>query len=85
MRGAVLIGLAGLTLTGLSLTACATEPEANPGSYTLGRGLVNYDEMNRAKKQCEAAGGVVRPFDDGGDPNQMSNYQCVISKKEKAQ
>lgn len=67
------------------LAACATQGEANPGTYTLGRGIVNYDEMRRAKAQCEQSGGTVRPIDAGGDPNQMSNYQCVIGAKEKAQ
>ncbi len=67
------------------VAACATEPQANPGSYTLGRGLVTYDDMKRAKDKCVAAGGVVRPYTDGGDPNQLANYQCVIGPKEKAQ
>lgn len=67
------------------LAACATEPEANPGSYTLGRGLVTYDDMKRAKDKCVASGGTVRPYTDGGDPNQLANYQCVIGPKEKAQ
>ena len=67
------------------LGACATQPDANPGSYTLGRGIVNYDELKRAKDKCTEAGGMVRPYTDGGDPNQLSNYQCVIGAKEKAQ
>ena len=65
--------------------ACASQPAANPGSYTLGRGLVTYDELKRAKDKCVAAGGVVRPYGDGGDAFQLSNYQCVIDAKEKAQ
>jgi hypothetical protein len=76
--------LTALALLGLS--ACATvQPDANPGSYTLSRGLVNYDEMRRAKAQCVSVGGEIKPIDDGGDPNQMSNYQCVVPPKGKAQ
>ncbi len=74
-----------LLLPLLLLGACATQPEANPGSYTLGRGLVTYDELKRAKDSCVATGGVVRPYTDGGDIYQLSNYQCVIAPKEKAQ
>ncbi|MDO9335520.1 MAG: hypothetical protein EON95_10695 [Caulobacteraceae bacterium] len=78
MRAAVLLPL-------VLLGACASQPEANPGSYTLGRGLVTYDELKRAKDQCEAAGGVVKPYTAGGNPNQLSNYQCVVGSREKAQ
>ena len=78
MRAALLLPL-------VLLGACATQPDANPGSYTLGRGLVTYDELKRAKDKCVAAGGTVRPFGDGGDTYQLSNYQCVIGAKEKAQ
>ncbi|WGM38743.1 hypothetical protein [Caulobacter sp. NIBR1757] len=78
MRAALLLPL-------VLLGACATQPDANPGSYTLGRGLVTYDELKRAKDKCVAAGGVVRPYTDGGDQYQLSNYQCVIAPKEKAQ
>ena len=73
--------LVGLWLLG----ACASQADANPGSYTLGRGLVTYDELKRAKDSCVAAGGTVRPYSDGGDQYQLSNYQCVIAPKEKAQ
>jgi hypothetical protein len=82
MRLVALASISALTLAGC---ATATITEANPGTYTLGRGLVTYDAMNRAKQDCQAAGGLVRPIDDGGDPNQMSNYACVISSKEKSQ
>ena len=78
MRAAVLLAL-------VLLGACATQPDANPGSYTLGRGLVTYDELKRAKDKCVEAGGTVRPYGDGGDQYQLSNYQCVIGAKEKAQ
>ncbi len=68
------------------LTACASQSgPANPGTYTLGRGLVNYDVMRRAKEQCAADGGTVRPKDEGGDTAQMSNYQCVIPAGGKSQ
>eukprot|EP01030_Chromulinospumella_sphaerica_P011985 gene11985-11779_t len=56
------------------MAACATQPEANPGSYTLGRGLVTYDALKIAKDKCVAAGGTVRPYTDGGDQYQLSNY-----------
>jgi hypothetical protein len=78
MRAAVLLPL-------VLLGACATQPDANPGSYSLGRGLVTYDELKRAKDKCVEAGGVVRPYSSGGDQYQLSNYQCVIAPKEKAQ
>ncbi len=69
-----------------ALTACANGSEpANPGTYTLGRGLVNYDVMRRAKDQCTADGGAVRPKSEGGDTAQMSNYQCVIPAGGKSQ
>ncbi len=83
MRAAVL--LPPLFLGTWLLGACASQPDANPGSYTLGRGLVTYDELKRAKDKCVAAGGTVRPYSDGGDQYQLSNYQCVIGAKEKAQ
>jgi hypothetical protein len=67
------------------LGACATTPEANPGSYTLGRGQVTYDEMRRATADCQAVGGTVRPIDVGGDNTQMSNYLCAIPPKGKSQ
>ena len=50
-------------------------------SYSLGRGLVTYDEMRRAKAQCTEAGGTVRPKDVGGDMAQLSNYVCDIQPR----
>ncbi|MDO9222735.1 MAG: hypothetical protein Q7U20_03385 [Caulobacter sp.] len=61
----------------LLLSACATA-QAKMESYSLGRGLVTYDEMRRAKAECESAGGTVRPKDVGGDMAQLSNYICEI-------
>ena len=78
MRAAVLLPL-------VLLGACATQSDANPGSYTLGRGLVTYDELKRSKDKCVEAGGVVRPSSSGGDQDQLSNSQCVIAPTEKAQ
>lgn len=64
----------------LALAACASDGGGFE-SYTLGRGLVTYDAMVRAKADCAAAGGEVRPKDKGGDPAQLSNYTCVIPPK----
>ena len=62
------------------LAACAGV-QARMESYSLGRGLVTYDEMRRAQQQCADAGGVVRPKDAGGDLAQLSNYICDIQPK----
>jgi hypothetical protein len=67
----------------LMLAACAGI-EAKVQSYPLGRGLVTYDELRRAKEQCTAAGGVVRPVDAGGDMSQLSNYLCEIQPRKAA-
>ncbi|ATQ44987.1 hypothetical protein [Caulobacter mirabilis] len=64
----------------LVLAACATT-ESGVDSYGLGRGLVTYDAMVRAKADCAAVGGEVRPRAAGGDPAQLSNYVCYIPKK----
>ena len=71
---------AGLLLA-LGLAACATT-ESGVETYPLGRGLVTYDAMVRAKADCASAGGEVRPKGvQGEDPAQMSNYVCFIPKK----
>lgn len=68
-------------LLALGLAACATT-ESGVSTYTLGRGLVNYDAMVRAKGECATAGGEVRPKGvQGEDPAQMSNYICFIPNK----
>jgi len=67
----------------LALGACASV-ESKILSYPLGRGLVTYDELRRAKAQCEAAGGFVRPVDAGGDMSLLSNYLCEIQPKKAA-
>jgi hypothetical protein len=65
----------------IGLAACATDGGSDQ-SYSLGRGLVNYDAMVRAKADCAALGGEVRPKGaKGEDPAQMSNYVCFIPKK----
>jgi len=74
MRTAIAVSL--LLLTG----ACASL-DARMGSYSLGRGLLTYDDMRRAKEACAEAGGVVRPKDVGGDMAQLSNYVCEIQPK----
>ncbi|MFY8139505.1 MAG: hypothetical protein ACOVMO_02220 [Caulobacter sp.] len=68
-------------LLALGLVACATT-ESGVSTYTLGRGLVNYDAMVRAKADCASAGGEVRPKGvQGEDPAQLSNYVCSIPNK----
>ena len=65
----------------LLLAACATT-ESGVDTYSLGRGLVNYDAMVRAKSECAAVGGEVRAKGvKGEDPAQMSNYVCFIPKR----
>ena len=75
--------LAILALVGLAFASagCATSG-ATPAktSYSLGRGVVNYDELRRASAQCTADGGKIEFKQDGGDPAQLSNYTCLISK-----
>lgn len=71
-----------MALTGLgllTLSACA-ESGASAQSYSLGRGVVNYDELRRAGDRCKADGGTLQAKQDGGDPAQLSNYTCVIPK-----
>jgi hypothetical protein len=68
-------------LLALGLCACATAG-SGASSYTLGRGLLTYDAMVRAKGECASAGGEVRPKGvQGEDPAQMSNYVCSIPNK----
>jgi hypothetical protein len=68
-------------LLAMGLVACATT-ESGVSTYTLGRGLVNYDAMVRAKADCASAGGEVRPKGvQGEDPAQLSNYVCSIPNK----
>jgi hypothetical protein len=63
----------------LALCACAAASEA-PSSYSLGRGVVSYDELRRVGDKCEADGGKIVANANGGDPAQLSNYTCVIPK-----
>ncbi|MDP1631901.1 MAG: hypothetical protein Q8L66_10825 [Caulobacter sp.] len=70
-----------LILPALLLLAGCAGAEARMESYSIGRGLVSYDEMRRAKDTCAAAGGVVRPKAVDGDPAQLSNYICEIQSK----
>ncbi|HRD47516.1 MAG TPA: hypothetical protein PLF78_13655 [Caulobacter sp.] len=75
-----MIRAAGILLA-LGLAACATT-DSGIETYSLGRGLVNYDAMVRAKAECAQVGGEVRPKGvKGEDPAQMSNYVCFIPKK----
>jgi len=60
----------------LLLGACSTQAD---DSYSLGRGIVSYDELRRASETCKARGGVIEPKSQG-DPAQLSNYTCVIAK-----
>ncbi len=79
MRGA---GILALGLSGLALTACAVGP-APERSYSLGDGVVSYDDLRREGDKCKAAGGTIRAKQDGGDPAQLSNYTCVIPRETK--
>ena len=75
---AALLALAGL---GLATAGCATDDVASARtSYSLGRGVVNYDELRRANDKCAADGGKIEAKQDGGDPAQLGNYTCVIPK-----
>ena len=71
-----------LAIVGLGsiLTACASDAAPAKTSYSLGRGVVSYDELRRASDQCVVDGGKIEAKQDGGDPAQLSNYTCVISK-----
>ncbi len=75
---AALLALAGL---GLAMAGCATD-DVTPAktSYSLGRGIVSYDELRRANDKCAADGGKIEAKQDGGDPAQLGNYTCVIPK-----
>lgn len=75
-------GILALGLTGLALTACAavTAPDR---SYSLGDGVVSYDDLRREGDKCKASGGTIRAKADGGDPAQLSNYTCVIPREAK--
>ena len=66
-----------LGLAGLAITACTTGP-APVRSYSLGEGVVAYDDLKRAGEKCQSEGGTIRAKQDGGDPAQLSNYSCVI-------
>lgn len=74
----VAVGIA-LGLSGLALTACQamTAPDR---SYSLGDGVVSYDDLRRAGDKCKADGGVIQFKQDGGDPAQLSNYTCVVPR-----
>jgi hypothetical protein len=74
------IALAGLGL--VTLAACASGG-ASSQSYSLGRGVVNYDELRRVGDKCKADGGTLQAKQDGGDPFQLSNYTCVVLRKGK--
>jgi len=75
---AALLALAGL---GLATAGCATDDVAPAKtSYSLGRGIVSYDELRRASETCAADGGKIEAKQNGGDPAQLGNYTCVIPK-----
>lgn len=75
------LALAVLGLTSLALTACAVA--AQDRSYSLGDGVVSYDDLRREGDKCKASGGTIRAKQDGGDPAQLSNYTCVIPRSGK--
>jgi len=66
-------------LMGLTLAACQAV-SAPDRSYSLGEGIVSYDDLRRAGEKCKAEGGVIQSKQDGGDPAQLSNYTCVIPR-----
>jgi hypothetical protein len=73
-----ILALVGL---GFATAGCATDDVAPAkSSYSLGRGTVSYDQLRRDSDQCAADGGKIESKQDGGDPAQLSNYTCVISK-----
>ena len=76
MRRAAVIALG---LSGLALSACQAV-SAPDRSYSLGDGIVSYDDLRRAGDKCKADGGTIRFKQDGGDPAQLSNYTCVIPR-----
>ena len=76
MRRAALLAVG---LSGLTLTACAGVA-ATDRSYSLGDGVVSYDDLRREGDKCKASGGVIQAKQDGGDPAQLSNYTCVIPR-----
>jgi hypothetical protein len=68
-----------LTLAGAALAACQAV-SAPDRSYSLGDGVVSYDDLRREGDKCKASGGTIRAKQDGGDPAQLSNYTCVIPR-----
>jgi hypothetical protein len=76
MRNALVLALG---LSSLALTACAGVA-ATERSYSLGDGVVSYDDLRREGEKCKASGGIIRAKQDGGDPAQLSNYTCVIPR-----
>ncbi|ATC31763.1 hypothetical protein CA606_05005 [Caulobacter vibrioides] len=76
MRRAAILAL---TLAGAALVACQAV-SAPDRSYSLGDGVVSYDDLRREGDKCKASGGTIRAKQDGGDPVQLSNYTCVIPR-----
>lgn len=68
-----------LSLAGAALAACQAV-SAPDRSYSLGDGVVSYDDLRREGDKCKASGGTIRAKQDGGDPVQLSNYTCVIPR-----
>ncbi|MDG2522001.1 hypothetical protein P7B02_10670 [Caulobacter segnis] len=74
MRAALALPMA------LACVACATS-QTPASSYGLGRGTVSYDRLKEEGQKCVALGGVLKPRDEGGSPNMLSNYYCDIQKR----
>ncbi|WP_269713441.1 hypothetical protein [Caulobacter sp. NIBR2454] len=74
MRTALALPLA------LLCAACATS-QAPASSYGLGRGLISYDRLKEEGDKCAALGGTLKPKEEGGSPNMLSNYYCDIQKR----
>lgn len=68
-----------VALAGAALAACQAVSVPDR-SYSLGDGVVSYDDLRREGDKCKASGGTIQAKQDGGDPAQLSNYTCVIPR-----
>lgn len=76
MRRVAILALA-LAVAGLAACQAVSAPDR---SYSLGDGVVSYDDLRREGDKCKALGGTIQAKQDGGDPAQLSNYTCVIPR-----
>jgi hypothetical protein len=66
----------GLPAAAMTLAGCGGIVDQ---SYTLDRGVANYDALKVATERCAAKGGVIRLRKDYDGQN-LSDYDCVIGK-----